>query len=172
MNSASGLRVIAVLLILFVLVSSGFVLNIEALSAEDVAVSAVNGAEQAVTRTYRAVLEAESAGADVSGLLERLDVAARYLALARICLRIGDFDGAVGNASFCVETLDRIVDDAGVLRDRAVRELGERSWMAIGGSIVGVVAVVCVGFLGWNLFKKRYYERTLKMKPEVVDGES
>ena len=62
--------------------------------------------------------------------------------------------------------------DAGVLRDRAVGESGERSWMAVGGSVVGVIVVVCGCWRGWRLFKKRYYERALEMRPEVVEGES
>jgi len=95
-----------------------------------------------------------------------------YLAFAKMSLKIEDFDGAVGNASFCVEALDEILDDAEVLKDEATKDLSEASLMAISGSVVGVVLVVCISFFGWRFFKVRYYERVLKMKPEVVKGES
>lgn len=166
------LRFSAVFLVFFILASCVFTIGCLALDVEDVAVSAVDGAEEAVAEAFGAVLEAEEAGADVSGLLERLDVAVESLALARMCLRCGDFEGAVEDAGFCVEALDGIVGDAGVLRDRAVRELDERSWMAVGGSVVGVVVVVCGCWFGWRFFKKRYCERALEMRPEVVEGES
>ena len=168
----AGVRVIAALFVLFTFVSSVSALGIKAASVEESTLSAVEGVEETVADAYGAVLEAERAGADVSGLLNRLNEAGGYLALARMCLRTGNLEGAVGNASLSVQALDGLADDADVLREEAVKESGERAWMAIGGSAVGVVAVVCGGWLGWRWFKKRYYERTLEMGPEVVEGES
>ena len=157
METVSGLRAIAVLFILFTVVSSVSVLSIKAADVEDTIVEA-----------YGAVLEAEEAGADVSALLDTLDMAGEYWALARMSLRTGNMEGAAGNATLSVEALDGLVEDAGVLRDKAIMDSGERSWMAIGGSIGGVAAVVCGGWLSWSWFKKRYNERALKMRPEVV----
>jgi hypothetical protein len=165
----SGLRRVAVLVVLCVLVSSVFVLGVPVSGVEGEAVSAVEGAEAAVAEAFGAVWEAEGAGGNVSGLLDRLDVAADYLATARMCLRAGDSEGAVGNASLCVEALEGLVDDAVVLRASVVAESGQRFWMAISGSVVGVVAVVCGSFFGWRWFKKRYYARALTMKPEVAE---
>ena len=156
-DTVSRLRIIAVLFILFTVVSNVSVLGVKTADVEDTIVEA-----------YGAVLEAEEAGADVSALLDRLDMAGEYWALARMSLRTGNMEGAAGNATLSVEALDELVEDAGVLRDKAIMESGERSWMAIGGSIGGVAAVVCGGWLSWNWFKKRYNERALKMRPEVV----
>ena len=172
MKGIPSSSVVPVFCVLFVLLASVVVGCIDALDIEDMAVSAVEGAEQAVTIAYLAVLEAENVGAGVSELLRRLDSAALYLAFAEMCLRIGDFDGAIGNASLCVEALDEILGDAEAMRDEATKELSDRSLMAISGSIVGVVFVLCVSFFGWRFFKVRYYERVLKMKLEVVEGES
>lgn len=172
MKGIPGLRIIPVLFVLFVLLSSAVVGRVDAPDAENIAVSVVEEAEQAAASAYLAVLEAENVGADVSELLRRLDSAALYLASARMSLRIGDFDGAIGNASFCVEALDEILGDAEVLKDKAAKDLNEYSLIAISGSIVGVVLVLCVSFFGWRFFKVRYYERVLKTKPEVVESES
>ena len=171
-NDMPCLRIIPVLFVLFVLLSSAVVGRVDAPDVENIAVSAVEGAEQAAASAYLAVLEAENVGADVSELLRRLDSATLYLASARMSLRIGDFDGAIGNASFCVEALDAILSEVEVLKDEATKDLSEASLMAISGSIVGVVLVACISFFGWRFFKVRYYERVLKMKPEVVKGES
>jgi uncharacterized iron-regulated membrane protein len=40
------------------------------------------------------------------------------------------------------------------------------------GSAVGVVVVVVSGVLLWALFKRRYNEKILKLRPEVNDVES
>lgn len=166
------LRTRAVFLVFFTFVACVLVLGCSASSDKDRAVSTVDSAELAMGSAYDAVLEAEEAGANVSGLLVRLNAAAEYLAAANMCLRVRDFDGAFGNASFCVEALDGILYDAEVLRDRAIRERSQRSLMTISGSILCVVVVVCGCWLGWSFFKKRYYERVLEMRPEVVEGES
>jgi VIT1/CCC1 family predicted Fe2+/Mn2+ transporter len=142
------------------------------MDVEEMTLSVVEGVEETVVEVYEVILEAERAGVDVSGLLHRLDVAGEYLTLARMCLRTGNLEGAARNASLSEEALDGLVEDAGVLRERAVKESDERFWMAIGGSVVGVVTVVCGGWLGWSWFKRWYYRRALEMKPEVVEYES
>lgn len=171
-DTLSGLRAIAVLFVLFTVVSSVSVLGIKAMDVEDVVSSSVESVEDTVVGAYGAVLEAESVGADVSGLLDRLNVAGEYWALARMSLRMGNMEEAAGNASLSVEALDGLVEEAWVLRDRVIRESGERSWLAIGGSIVGLVTVVCGGWLSWSWFKKRYNEQALEMRPEVVEDAS
>ena len=165
----SGLRSVAALFVLFVLVSSVSALGAMASAVESEAVSAVEGAEEAVAEAFGAVVEAERAGGNVSELLDRLDFAAAYLATAKMCLRTGEFDGAVGNASLCMGALEGLVDDAAALRANAVTASSARFGMAIGGSVVGVVAVVCGSVVGWRWFKQRHYARALAMKPEVAD---
>lgn len=172
MLGVSSLKFGAAFFVFFTIVLSVFATGCLALDERDLAISAVDRAEQAVVEAFMAILEAEEAGADLKDLLNQMNIAVDYLASADMCLRCGDFDGAVGNASFCVEALDGIVDDAEILRDGANREFGKRSWRAICGSILGVALVICASFLGWSLFKRRYFERLLEMKPEVVQGES
>ena len=168
----SGLRTIAILFILFTVVSSGSVSGIRVADVEVATLSTVENVEKTVVEAYGAVFEAESVGADVSELLERLNTAGEYLALARMSLRTENIENAMGNASLSMEALDGLIEEAGFLRDKVIRESGERSWMAIGGSVVGVVAVICCSWMSWNWFKKRYHRRTLEMRPEVVEGES
>ena len=157
----SCLRIISVLFALSIILSPVSVLGINAVEVEE-----------AVFEVYGAVLDAEAAGADVSGLIDRLNIAGGYLALAKMSLRIENLEGAAGNASLCIEGLEGIVEDAGILKDTVVRELDEYSRMAIIGSEYGVVTVIVCSLLGWYWFKKRYYKRVLEMRPGVVEGES
>lgn len=168
----SILRIFAFSFLLITLLPCFFVLGSFGVDGEDVAVSTIDSAEDVVVSAYRAVLEAEEAGADVSGFLERLNVAAERLALAQMCSRRGDFDRATDNASLCLEAAEGIVEDAGVLRDRAVLERGVRSWVMIGGSIAGVALAVFGSWFSWRVFKMWYYGRVLKLKPEVSGAES
>lgn len=168
----SRLRAVVVWVVLFVLMSSVFVLGVVAVDVKHEAVSAVDGAEEAVAAAYGGVWEAERAGANVSRLLTRLNEAGAYLALARMGLTVGDFEAAVDNAGFCVGIVDGVVEDAGALRDRAVKEWGARSGMTLSMSVVAVLTVAAICWLGWNLFKERYHRRALRMRPEVVESES
>jgi len=67
-------------------------------SSEDVATLAITQAEETLASAYEAVLEAEQAGANVSVLLDRLNIAVEHLAEARMFFRLRDFDGAVNSA--------------------------------------------------------------------------
>lgn len=160
-------RIAAVSLLFLTIVSSLLVFGSSGAEGED----AIGSAEAAVVSAYGAALEAEEAGADVSILLEQLNAAAEHLALARMCSRRGEPEAAAGNASLCIEMTQTVSEEARVLRDRAVGERNEHAWMAICGSILGVVAAALGSLLGWGFFKKRYYRRVLRMKPEVREGE-
>jgi hypothetical protein len=138
-------------------------------------VSATNGdvvpldvveAEEALGLAYDAVLEAEEAGANVSGLLDRLSVGGEYLAEAYAYVRLEDSESAGRLAGLCVEAVDGVEGEAVFLRERA--DILTRVF----GSVVGVVVVVVCGFVLWWLFKRHYYKKILELEPEVYNGGS
>jgi len=167
----SNLKFIIIFLVLSAFTSSPFVLRTYA-SSQVVAASAVSRAEEVLTSAYEAVLEAEGAGANVSALVARLSEAGDLLAQAQVSNRLGDFVGTARLADLCGEIGEEVRIKALELRDLAVEEAGQRFRWTIIGSIVGVVAILCLSFLGWHIFKLRYYRRILEMKPEVVSDES
>ena len=172
MDNLSGLRFISVLFCLSIVFSSALALNITAVNLDLMAFSSLTNVEETVFKTYSIVLAAEAAGANVSVLWDRLNFAGEYLALAKMSLRIGNLESAETNTRLSVESLEGIVKEAEVLKATAVRELSEHSQIVIVGSVIGIVTIILCSILGWNWFKKRYYARVLKMRPEVVDGES
>jgi len=168
----SVLKLFIVLLILSVFAAPIFVSGTFAAYSENTAASAIDMAEAAMVSAYEAVLGAEQAGANVSGLLARLNVAGEYLANAHIWHGLGDFENATRFANLCYDIGEEVRNEAVELKNEAhglwVLDLLLRMTM----SIVGVICVVFLSFLVWGAFKRRYYKRVLGMKPEVVSGES
>ena len=139
---------------------------------EDVFSLGLADAEEALVSAYDAVLEAEMAGANVSGLLGRLNVGGEYLAEAYAYVRLGDSEGAVRFADLCVEAVGDMRGEAVGLREEA------HGWWVLDvvvkviWSVVGVVVVVVAGFVFWRVFRRRYHKKVLGLRPEVVSGES
>lgn len=168
----SASKLFLVSLVVFISAFGIFVSGTPASSGEEVVASEIERAEGVMVSAYEAVLEAERAGANVSDLLAQLNDGAGSLPQARVLYRAGDFDGAVRLANLCGEVGEYVRKDAYRLRDLAVKEADERFRWTLIGSIVGVGVIVCVAFVGWRAFKRRYYRRILGMRPGVVSGGS
>ena len=164
-------KVFFFLLVLSVSVAPVFVSVAFAESDDDVALSAIDGAEVSVVLAYEAVLEAEEAGVDVSGLLVRLNDCGELLVEARVAYGLGDFDEALGFAGLCSEVGDAVNSDAVDLRLGAQGSRVTELWLTLAGSLVGVVVVLFVGFFGWGVVKRRFVRRVLEMKVEVGEGD-
>lgn len=168
MGSCLKFLVVSVFLISLVSVSVPWV----SATNGDVVPLGVAEAEEGLVLAYDAVLEAEEAGANVSVLLDRLSLGGEYLAEAYVSVRLGDFESADRLAGLCVEVLYDVEGEAVGLRDEAVR-LGEADFVVkFLGSVVGVVVVVVAGFVAWLVFRRRYHNKVLGLRPEVASGES
>ena len=141
-------------------------------SSDDVATLAMTQAEETLASAFEAVLEAEEAGANVSGLLGRLNLGGEYLAEAYVWYRLGVSENASRFAGLCREVVGDVGSEAFELRDEAKR-LGEADFVVkMVGSVVGVIVVVVLGFVVWRVFRRRYRRQVLGLRPEVVSGES
>jgi hypothetical protein len=112
-------------------------------------------AEERVVVCYRAVADADGAGANVTGLLGVLDEAGLLLSRADLAYMAGDFDSAFDFAVESREVLDGFVVEADALRDDSIQQ---RSWdfvVNVVGFVVGAAAVVCSGFIIWSSSKTR-----------------
>jgi len=167
----SVLKLCCALTVLFVLASSTLVVGALAVDRES-ATLAVERAETETVSAYRAVLDAEQAGANVSGLLVRLNDAGEHLAEAEIAYGLGDFEAAINFANVCLEISRAVKIEADELRLEASGPRYMDVWFRMIGSIFGMTVVGFGSFWAWRIFKKRYYRRVLETKPEVVSGES
>ena len=168
MSSPFKLLVISVLLLFLLPVFIPWV----SASSEDVATLSITQAEETLASAFEAVLDAEMAGANVSGLLGRLNLGGEYLAEAYVWYRLEVSENASRFADLCFEVVGDVRGEAVELRDEA-KSLGEADFVVkMVGSAVGVIVVVVVGFVVWRGFRRRYCRRVLGLRPEVVSGES
>ena len=156
--------------LLFILLSA-LTLSTSASSNRETAILSISEADYSMVQAHEVVLGAEEAGADVSGLLDRLDVAGEYLAGANIWYRLGDFENATRFAGLCFDVVQEVRSEAYRLKDEAYGLWVAGLFVRIVGSCVGVVVVVLLGYVVWRAFKRRYQRRILGLKLEVVhDG--
>lgn len=149
---SSGLKLLAIsaLLLLLLPVSFPWV----SASSEDNATLAITQAEESLSSAYEAVLEAEQVGANVSELLDRLNIAAEHLAEAQMLFRLRDFDGAVHSADISKSWVD-MTNEAEQLKIDAQGSWSASLLIRVTGSIVGVIAVILGTFVAWRVFKRR-----------------
>ena len=138
----------------------------------DDALTAIARAESAIELSYQAVAAAEAAEANVSGLLEGLNLGAEILASAKMFARVGSFDLAVSFADTSYAMVIAVSAQADELGGLAEADGKRRLYLTLGASTLGVGCVVFGGIFGWRWFKRRYYRQVLERKPEVVTDDS
>lgn len=118
-------------------------------SNDDTVTVVLTNTEEISASAYEAILEAEQAGANVSSLLDRLNLGGENLA-----------------------DIEDLRSEALALRDEA-KSLRETNFVVtVVGSVVSMVIVVVSCFFAWHVFRRRYLRRVLGSRPEVVSGES
>jgi len=166
MLHANKLCFFSVTVSLFVL-SSILMLSVSGTISQKEAVLSVSEAEQSVVRAYKAVLDAERVGANVSSLLVSLNNATGLLSEARMSIETGNFEKAVRFAALSSEVGNGVGSEAERLTVEASQTHAANSWWSLVESGVVVVVVLCASVLGYRYFKRRYYMRLLKMRPRV-----
>jgi hypothetical protein len=129
--------------------------------------AAVADADPALRGAFVAVSDAESAGANVSGLMGRLNDAGVALTGAKVALAAGNYSDAVSRAGECRGLVDGVVLDAGTLKNDAAAQ-ASLWWLTVLLSVTGSVVFVVVLFLVWRRFKRYYADRLLGCRPEVA----
>jgi hypothetical protein len=136
-------------------------------SAED-ATAAVASADSTLQVAFVTVSDAERAGANVSGLIARLNEAGSALTSARVALDAGNYSGAASLAALSEGLADAVAADAAVSKDNAVTQ-ASHWWVTVSLSLVGSASLLAVLFLLWRRFKRLYKDRVLGGRPEVVE---
>jgi hypothetical protein len=138
----------------------------------DEASSSVGEADVAVRQAFNATLDAERAGANVSGLIVRLNEAGDALREAEIALGNGNSSEAASKAVQCIGIAESVKGDAVVLKASALDEARTVFWASLTFSVVSIAAFAVVLALVWRWFKGGYVRRMLGMKPEVAHDEA
>jgi len=129
---------------------------------------AVSDADDALRGAFVHVFDAEGAGANVSGLMGRLNEAGDALASARAALEMENYSDAVSRAGVCKSLVSGVVGDADALKTDALATKSSW-WITMSFSVVGSVVFVVVLFLVWRWVRRFYAAKLLESRPEVVE---
>jgi len=162
-------RLIFVIVLVLSLRSFGILVFAE---AGDDAASVLLDTEEKVVSAYLEIVHAESTGGNVSGLLVRLNEAEDLLTQARVVYKLGDFEESARLAVLCSAVSSEVTQEATNLRLEMFRVRTVNLWLSLTLSLVSIAVVGLGCFWGWRVFKRRFYKRVLKMKPEVAVDES
>lgn len=124
-------------------------------NSENEAATKIGEAENALNSAYEAVLEAERAGANITGLLDNLTEASELLFEAKWVLSSNE-SAAVDFAVESQARLNGFLVKADTLRVAAAQQLYWDFMVNVVGSIIGSVAVIGGGFIVWAVLKKKY----------------
>jgi hypothetical protein len=137
-------------------------------ASDDEARTAVANADQALRTAFESVQNAEKAGANVSGLMRRLNDAGVALTSAETALQMGNYSDSLNNAASCEILAESIASDAVKLEEESSLA---GSWPLVTNLFVLPYAVACVCvlvlLLVWSRFKRSYNNKLLKSQPEV-----
>jgi len=117
---------------------------------------ALRDAHQTITDCYLAAVEAEKAGANITGLVRTLNRAGDLYSRAVLAYGYGDYDLTVHLCDECRDVLNGFVSEAYSLEVSASEERQRDFLLNVVGSSVGAVVVVSVSFALWSLLKKKY----------------
>lgn len=135
--------------------------------------SSITLAENQMKRAFNATLSAEQAGANVSGLISKLNEAGVLLAEAEMAQRNGDLGQAVAKANSSLSLTQEVLGDCLVLREEALARANETFWTTLAYSSGAIVAFVVLYAIAWRWFKRFYMRRVSESRPEVtLDAET
>ena len=133
----------------------------------DQTASKLQAANNAIEQAFNAVLAAEKAGANVTGLLVQLNDAAGILAQAENSYRTGDSNTAAAQADSVLPIAQQVTASAQDAKRTALVSGQNAFWSTIAFTVIGAFVFVLALFLVWRWFKRRYIKSLSEAKPEV-----
>jgi len=128
-------------------------------------------ANGAVKKAFVAVLEAEQAGANVTGLLVRLNDGTSLLAEAEVAYRIGDASGAIDKAGAVLAIASEVETEAVSASYAGLTNRNNAFWSVAAVSGVAGFSFVLFMVLIWRWFKQNYIKKLRDSRPEVKGNE-
>lgn len=130
--------------------------------------SSLGAAEEDLSSAFEAAFAAEDAGANISVLLDTLNLAGEYLSDARAWYNLGDFEKTYDFIDLCNDALSGVSDDALELTDAAKTVQDNNLSANLALSFLGTFFSIIAGYFSWIFFKRRYYDKILESKVEEV----
>jgi len=133
----------------------------------DQTASKLQAANTAIDGAFNAVLDAEKAGENVTGLLAQLNVAEGDLAQAENSYRTGDSSSAAAQADSVLPIAQEVTTASQNAKPTALTSSQNAFWSTIAFTVIGAFVFLLVLFLVWRRFKRSYINRLSGAKPEV-----
>jgi len=134
----------------------------------DQTASKLQAANNAVEQAFNAVLDAEKAGASVTGLLAQLNVAEGDLVQAENAYRTGDSNTAIAEANSVLPIAQQVTTAAQNAKQTATVSGKNAFWSTIAFTVIGAVVFVLALFLVWRRIKRSYLKSLSEAKPEAI----
>lgn len=129
--------------------------------------SKLQAANSAIIQAFNAILDAEESGANVTDLINQLNVGSELLAQANIEYATGNLSSAANNADAVLPIAHEVLVDAQNAKQTISVSGQTTSWSTLALASVGIFSFVLVLFLLWRWLKKKYVTNLYDTKPEV-----
>ena len=159
-----------VILFIFI-VASASISSMDVVYGQQDMSPALHDAEGKIVSAFEAVAKAEGNGADVTGLINKMNDACNLLVDARILHHGGDLEGANLKAVECGVIVESVDAEAQALTLIAAEEAETEAKLTLAYSLTAIIAIILVSFLIWKRFKQHYRKQALGLKPEVLNIE-
>lgn len=120
------------------------------------AVDAISLAKSTILDCYNAAKQAETAGANITTLVDTLNKASSLLSQAEFAYATSDFNAALNLAVRSQNSLNGFVAEASALKETATVQVNQNFLLSVIGSIIGTFAIMIGGFAAWRFIKKKY----------------
>ena len=127
-------------------------------------------AENDLASVYEAIAEAESVGANVSPLLNKLSIASGFLSEAYVLFRAGNYQDSISLVELFSIEIEGVADDASIKRGSADKLNRDNLFLTATESVLGLGLLFVLGFFGWRFLKKIYLDRVLELRPVVEEN--
>ena len=147
-----------------------FTVNNSLAYTKDEADTSIQQADEAATSAFKAVLEAEKVGANVSRLITKMNEAAVLLTNAKIMAYNKNFHDTIELANSSIEIANSVKYEAANLKTSTLSLHDYIFKISIIESLVGVTAFLLSMIFLWRWFKSYYAHKILGLKPEVTEN--
>jgi hypothetical protein len=158
----SSLNLLAILLLSLCFLS----LN-NALAQTSQADFKLQAANDALSRAFNVVLDAEKAGANVTDILTQFNYAAEVLAKAEDSYRVGNLDQAIIQSDSVFPITQQVTVSAQNAKQAALASSNNPFLFTAALKVIAAIIFILVLFLVWRRFKRGYVNNLSEVKPEV-----
>jgi predicted PurR-regulated permease PerM len=161
-------KLISTILTVLATVSLFLILAYPAYAQADDAQTKLQTADLKLKQAFDEILKAEEAGANVTSLLDQVNVAADLLAKAEIAYQTGDSNTVSANTASIMPIAQQVTTSAQTARETAISSAQTSLYTIVGLSVAGCFVFIASLFLVWQWLKRRYVGNLLEAKPEVT----